>query len=87
MPSNTLSDGALSIFVFAAYHSLVSGEQVRQVVLDDGNGHRADPQGIEELTGAGLLAVEGDRASFTDTGEKALEKFLSTLRTNAPYAS
>ena len=86
MPSTTLNDGALSIFVFAAYHSLVSGEQVRQVVLDDGNGHRADAQGVQELVAAGQLQVEGDRASFTEEGEAALKAFIATLRANAPSA-
>jgi len=86
MPSNTLSDGALSIFVFAAYHSLVSGEQVREVVLDDGKGHRADSGGVDELVNARLLKVDGDRAAFTEQGESALKSFISSLRANAPSA-
>jgi hypothetical protein len=40
MPETT--DKGLSVLVFAAYHTLVSSEVVRKVVLDDGKGHQAD---------------------------------------------
>ena len=36
---NGLSDKALSIFAFAAYHRLVSGERVTSVIRKDGAGH------------------------------------------------
>jgi hypothetical protein len=39
---NGLSDKALSIFAFAAYHRLVSGEKVTSVIRRDGAGHEAD---------------------------------------------
>ena len=42
---NGLSDKALSIFAFAAYHRLVSGEKVTSVIRRDGAGHEADPEG------------------------------------------
>ena len=35
MPSPTLSDKAVAVFAFAAYHQLSSGEAVVDVVLKD----------------------------------------------------
>lgn len=81
-----LSDKGLSILVFAAYHTLVSGEQVREVVLDDGKGHRADPEGLAELEAAGLLRPSGARGALTPAGEQALRSLLETVRSGAPAA-
>jgi hypothetical protein len=75
-----LSDKARSILVFAAYHSLTSGKEIGEVVLDDGAGHRADPAGVEELAGAGLIEAEGPRGRFTEEGNAALERMLSAIR-------
>ena len=75
-----MTDKGLSVLVFAAYHTLVSGEVVRKVVLDDGKGHQADPQGVEEMVSAGFLEAEGERGRLTDAGEKALSELLSTIR-------
>lgn len=80
-----LSDAGLSILVFAAYHSLVSGEQVRKVVLDDGRGHHADGSGVDEMIAAGLMAGEGDRGRLTDKGEQALASVLKLLRDNRQF--
>lgn len=75
-----LSDKARSILVFAAYHSLTSGELVREVVLDDGKGHTADHEGIEELSSAGLLEADGSRGRLTDAGNDMLGKVLAAIR-------
>lgn len=75
-----LSDKARSILAFAAYHSLTSGEAVREVVLDDGKGHKADHEGVEELSSAGLLEADGPRGRLTDAGNEALERLLAAIR-------
>ena len=80
MSNATLSDKALSIFTFAAYHSLVSGEQVTRVVLDDGNGHHADSDGVAELENGGYLQPEGERGTFTEQGTAMLGRVLEALR-------
>ena len=80
MSNATLSDKGLSIFVFAAYHQLTSGEPVKEVVLRDGAGHAADPQGVREVEAIGLARVEGERAVLSDAGLSYLEQVLQTLR-------
>lgn len=75
-----LSDKARSILAFAAYHQLASGEKVRDVVLEDGAGHKADPRGVEEMKEAGLLEVEEGRGRLTDEGEASLERLLKAIR-------
>ncbi|PZO79844.1 MAG: hypothetical protein DI629_08080 [Mesorhizobium amorphae] len=74
------SDKALSVLTFAAYHSLASGNPVREIVLDDDNGHKADPDGVKELVEAGLLEDEGKRGRLTADGEAALAAILEKLR-------
>ena len=80
MPSTTLSDKAIAVFAFAAYHQLSSGEAVVDVVLKDGAGHAADPEAIEELEAADLARKEGDRAAFTDAGKARLDAVIAALR-------
>lgn len=80
MSQSNLSDGALSILVFAAYHSLVSGETVTRVVLDDGKGHKADADGVSEMEEAGLLDPEGERGTLTEAGRDRLHRVIETLR-------
>ena len=80
MPSKTLSDEAIAVFAFAAYHQLSSGEAVIDVVLKDGAGHAADPKAIEELEAAGLARKDGDRAAFTDAGKARLDAVIAALR-------
>ncbi|KTQ95477.1 hypothetical protein NS365_22445 [Aureimonas ureilytica] len=81
--SQKLSDHALSILTFAAYHSLVSGEAVTRVVLDDGKGHKADSAGVEELEKAGLLNETGDRGTLTDSGTQRLAGLIEAIRQSA----
>ena len=80
MASRTLSDKAIAVFAFAAYHELSSGETVVDVVLKDGAGHAADPAAIRELEAAGLATTEEDRAVFTDGGKAHLQAVVSALR-------
>ena len=83
MASPDFSEGAMSIFAFGAYHSLVSGEPVTSVVLDDKNGHHADSKGVKELKQAGMINVEGDRATFTDAGNAMLARVIQAIRDSA----
>ncbi|MDX7951931.1 hypothetical protein P7D22_12200 [Lichenihabitans sp. Uapishka_5] len=86
MSTVTLSDKGLSIFVFAAYHQLTSGEPVLEVVLRDSAGHAADPQGVREVEDGGLARVENGRAVFSDAGLAYLETVLQAIRATAGKA-
>lgn len=55
-----LSDGALAVFAFAAYHELSSGQRVLSVVREDGAGHRANAAAVDELDERGLIRAERD---------------------------
>lgn len=83
MSQGNLSDKALSILAFAAYHSLVSGEEVKEVVLDDGQGHHADSEGVKEMEAAGFLTPDGPRGALTDKGSEALGRVMNAIRGNA----
>ncbi|MCM2505238.1 hypothetical protein NDN16_16325 [Aureimonas altamirensis] len=76
----SITDKGLSILVFAAYHRLASGESVRDVVLRDGSGHKADPDGVSELANAELIEVDADRARLTDRGVEALDRLIDAIR-------
>jgi len=80
MSQTALSDKALSILAFAAYHSLVSGETVTRVVLDDGKGHKADSEGVREMEAAGFIEPDGDRGTLTDKGTAALGEVVEAIR-------
>lgn len=75
-----LTDDARSILVFAAYHQLVGGEAIKEVVLDDGAGHQASSKGRKELEDAGLIRTEGNRAHITENGEDVLASLLRSIR-------
>ena len=79
-----LSDEALAVFAFAAYHQLSSGQMVRSVVQRDGAGHKASDAAVSELTGRGLIEADGSEIRFTDEGERALSAFVSALRGTDP---
>ncbi|MGP9819062.1 hypothetical protein ACTZWW_03515 [Salinarimonas sp. NSM] len=81
-----LSDKALAVFAFAAYHQLESGEPVTGVVRRDGAGHEADEEAIAELREAGLVKVEERRVLFSDQGEAVLGALIGALRTVAPQS-
>ena len=80
MPSATLSDKAVAVFAFAAYHQLSSGEPVTDVVLEDRAGHTADPEAIAELEAGGMATKTGERAHFTETGKAKLAAVVEAIR-------
>jgi chromosome segregation and condensation protein ScpB len=75
-----LSDEALAVFAFAAYHQLTSGQMVKSVVQQDGAGHKASDKAVEELQGRGLIEADGEAIHFTASGEEALQAFISGIR-------
>ena len=75
-----LSDEALAVFAFAAYHQLSSGQMVRSVVQKDGAGHKASEAAVEELKGRGLIEADGSEIRFTPQGEEALQGLISGIR-------
>ena len=75
-----LSDKALSIFTFAAYHRLLSGERVTSVIRTDGKGHQADPDGVAELEQRGLATVSERDISFGDEAGEFVETIVAALR-------
>jgi hypothetical protein len=77
---NGLSDKALSIFAFAAYHRLVSGERVTSVIRRDGAGHEADPEGVQELEGRGLVTVGDSDIDLGETAQQTVEAMVAALR-------
>lgn len=87
MDSKQLGDKGLAVFAFAAYHQLTSGETVAEVVVNDGAGHRADPDGVRQVTDLGLAHVEGNRAVFTEKGMAFLATFIQALQGTAKHSS
>ena len=77
---DTLSDKAIAVFAFAAYHQLSTGTRISRVVRTDHQGHEADPDAVTELTKKGLAAVDGDYIAFTSDGEAMLERAIAGLR-------
>ena len=75
-----LSDEALAVFAFAAYHQLSSGQIVRSIVQRDGAGHKASEGAVSELQGRGLIEADGRDIAFTPQGEEALQAVVSALR-------
>ena len=75
-----LSDQALAVFAFAAYHQLSSGQMVRSVVQKDGAGHKASDAAVEELRSRGLIEADGSEIRFTPQGEEALQGVISGMR-------
>lgn len=76
----SMSDDALSILAFAAYHQLESGNVVSEIILDDGKGHKGSEKGVEELTSAGLLEADGSRGRLTEQGEAQLQRIVEAIR-------
>jgi chromosome segregation and condensation protein ScpB len=75
-----LSDEALAVFAFAAYHQLSSGQTVRSIVQRDGAGHKAGDAAVSELQARGLIEADGRDIAFTPQGEEALQAVVSALR-------
>lgn len=78
-----LSDKALAVFAFAAYHQLESGQPVAKVIRSDGAGHQADPAAVTELGERSLATVAGNDIVFTEMGLKVLGQVIEGLRTAA----
>lgn len=75
-----LSDEALAVFAFAAYHQLSSGQPVRSVVQRDGAGHKASDRAVTELQERGFIEADGAEIRFTAQGEEALQAMISGIR-------
>ena len=75
-----LSDGALAVFAFAAYHQLSSGQPVSRVVRRDGAGHHADDDAVAELSRGGFIEADDAEIRFTPAGEEALQAVIAGIR-------
>ncbi len=82
MPAATqgLSDKALAVFAFAAYHQLESGQTVSSVVQRDRTGHKADDDAVAELQERGLARADGTDIHFTEEGARMLRSVIDGLR-------
>lgn len=78
-----LSDKALSIFAFAAYHRLLSGGRVASVVRKDGAGHEADAEGVAELESRGLATADETRIDLGEEAEAFTEQLVEAMRREA----
>ena len=80
--SNTqgLSDGAVAVLAFAAYHQLGSGQPVKSVIREDGKGHKADDAAVSELESRSLLEVRGNDLCFTPQGLEVLSAAIEGLK-------
>ena len=76
----SMSDRAMAVFAFAAYHQLGTGQKVSRVVQRDGAGHRADGEAVRELEERGLATADGHDIAFTPDGERVLEGAVEALR-------
>jgi hypothetical protein len=81
--TDQLSDKALSVFTFAAYHELISGQRVSKVIRRDHAGHQADPDGVAELESRNLIRVEEDFLHFSPEAEQFLHTLLAAIRGQA----
>jgi len=77
---NDLTDKALAVFAFAAYHQLESGDAITSVTAQDGAGHRADPEAIAELEAKSLGELRGDRFHFSDAGQLMLSQIIDRIK-------
>jgi chromosome segregation and condensation protein ScpB len=75
-----LSDKALAVFAFAAYHQLESGQPVTKVIRSDGAGHRADEAAIAELVESELITAEETDLVFSQKGLTMLGRVIERLR-------
>jgi chromosome segregation and condensation protein ScpB len=82
-PEPSLSDKALAVFAFAAYHQLESGLPVTKVIRSDGAGHTADEEAIAELVERELIVADGNDLAFSQQGLKKLGRIIEGLRADA----
>ena len=77
---NDLSDKALAVFAFAAYHQLETGDAITSVVASDGIGHSADPEAVAELEAKALGQLSGERFVFSVAGQLMLSQIIDRIR-------
>ena len=80
MGSSLLSDKALAVFAFAAYHQLESGQAVTKVIREDGRGHKADEEAVGELQDRELVALQENDICFTEGGLRFLSSTIESMR-------
>jgi ribosomal protein S19E (S16A) len=78
--TSKVSDQALSVFAFAVYHQLESGEPISAVVRRDGAGHEANAEALKELGQLGLVSVEDDRIAFSSKGQEIIGSLIDAMR-------
>lgn len=78
-----LSDRAVAVFAFAAYHQLSTGQKVSGVTLSDGKGHGLDPDAVEELAGRGLVTVNEREVVLGDQANGILAEIIDRIRSAA----
>jgi hypothetical protein len=78
-----LSDAALAVFAFAAYHELESGQVVKSVIRSDNAGHKADEAAISELKEHGFVEADEAQIRFTKEGERIKQAVIDGLRSAA----
>lgn len=84
MPAEaSLSDKALAVFAFAAYHQLESGQPVTSVIRSDRAGHKADDEAVSGLVERKLIAADGNDLVFSPEGLNTLSRIIEGLRTTA----
>ena len=75
-----LSDKAVAVFAFAAYHQLESGEPVTTVIREDDKGHKGDEDAVAELERLNLAQPTGNDIVFTESGLSVLARAVEGLR-------
>lgn len=84
--AQSLSNKALAVFAFAAYHQLESGERVSSVIQQDGAGHRADPDAIAELEARGLARTQDNKIVLSEQAQTLVDTMIEAMRSNADGA-
>jgi hypothetical protein len=74
-----ISDRALAVFAFAAYHELESGQVVRSVARRDDAGHKADDAAVDELQKQGYIEADENFIRFTASGERLKQSVIDGL--------
>lgn len=75
-----LSDRAIAVFAFAAYHQLSTGQKVSGVTLSDGKGHGLDPDAVDELVRRGLATATEREVVWQERGQAILAEVIERLR-------
>lgn len=77
---NDLSDKALAVFAFAAYHQLETGDAIASVVTSDGAGHYVAPEAVAELEAKDLGQLSEERFVFSVAGQLMLSQIIDRIR-------